>query len=99
MGDANLIALGKDKLARIGLQIVEHWIECGYDLDMSEIFDMLIDTNSIEDIPGGFDSDKHEAGNHDPREGDPWYELAADVKAARKHLNAQRVVSPSEDAP
>lgn len=89
MSEADLNALGERKLARIGLRVVEHWIEAGGDLDLSEVFDMLHDERAIESIPGGYDPGKHSSGNHDPLPGDPWYELAADVKSARKTLCAK----------
>jgi len=95
------IVVGLRDLARLGAHLVDHWAEGGGDIDGGDVWDWLKSTGVVEAVPGGFDSDKHEAGPHDVMDGDPWFETTKAVKVARRwlELKAQRALDAQTKAP
>lgn len=88
------IVVGLRDLARLGALMVDHWAEGGGDIDGGDAWEWLKSCGVIEEVTGGFDSDKHEAGPHDVMDGDPWFETTRAVKVARRwlELKAQRAL-------
>ena len=51
------------------------------DIDGAELFDLAIKYQMVEEIPGGFDPEKH-SDEHGicPTKGDPWYRYAFNTR-------------------
>lgn len=97
IGDRLDIALGGYALARLGADLITHWAEGDGSIDGFDLIDMLKATHAIEEIPGGFDSDIHEAGNHNPEEGDPWLAITTPVQLAMRKIKGEQF-TPVPDA-
>lgn len=55
--------------------LMEHWPV--RDVDGSELFDAALRNGLIQEIPGGYDPERHiDAEGICPEAGDPWYEYA-----------------------
>lgn len=58
-----------------GRDLLESWPV--RDVDGSELFDAALRNGLIQEIPGGYDPDRHiDAEGICPEKGDPWYEYA-----------------------
>lgn len=72
-------------LARLGCYLIDHWSEGGgADIEGSTIIEWLDDAGVIALVPGGFNSEEHEAGNYDVVDGDDWYMLTKTANAAKQ---------------